>query len=435
MGGRSAATPHAAWSVWGVAVGAYGLGAFHRSSLAVAGIYATERFDISATQLASFVVLQLAVYAALQIPVGLLVDRFGSGRVLLVGLLAMSVGQVAFALTDSYALALLARVSVGVGDATTFVCCLRLISSWFPTRRIPVMTQLTGPLGQVGTIAAAVPMTWALRRFGWERSYLAVAAVGLVVAVLVLVIVRDEPGRRTLSGSALGLAVVRSTLAQSWAETGTRLGFWIHFSQHFSASMLGLLWGFPFFVRSEGSSEATAGVLLTVMVVAVIAVAPLIGWLVTRFPARRSDLVLGSIGAVAGLWAVVLLWPGTAPVWLLAILVIVVGAAGPMAMIGFDFARLANPPHRLASAVGMVNQGGFLASLTIILVVGALLDLGSRDADGTYTPAACTLALSAQFVLWGVAALQIWRLRVQFRDEAHRQPTSAPMPGARAADS
>ena len=428
MSSRATATSRAAWAVWGVAVAAYGLGAFHRSSLAVAGIYATERFDISATQLASFVVLQLAVYAVLQIPVGLLVDRFGSGRVLLVGLLAMSVGQVAFALTDSYALALLARVAVGIGDATTFVCCLRLISSWFPARRIPVMTQLTGPIGQIGTIAAAVPMTWALGRFGWERSYLAVAAVGVVVALLVLAVVRDEPGRRTLAGAAMSLATVRTSLALSWAETGTRLGFWIHFSQHFSASMLGLLWGFPFFVRSEGTSEATAGVLLTVMVVAVISMAPVIGWFVTRFPSRRSDLVLGSIGTVAGLWAVVLLWPGAAPVWLLTILVVVVGAAGPMAMIGFDFARLANPPDRLASAVGMVNQGGFLASLTIILVVGALLDVGSRGSDdGAYTPAAFTLALSAQFVLWAVAAAQIWRLRARFRiTEPDGQDAGAP---------
>ncbi|MGN7226412.1 MFS transporter [Dietzia maris] len=407
-----------AWVIWGLAVSAYAIGAFHRSSLAVAGLHAADRFDLPATGLAIFVVLQLAVYAILQVPVGLLVDRFGARRVLLLGLVAMSLGQVAFGLTGSYAVALVARVLVGVGDATTFVCVLRLINSWFPPRSVPAMVQLTGPLGQVGTIAAAVPMTWALGRFGWESAYLTVAGLGLVVAGLVVIAVRDDPEARTLTGETMNLAAMRTSLKLSWAEPGTRLGFWIHFSQHFSASLLGLLWGFPFFVRSEGTSEATAGLLLTAMVVAVIVAAPVLGWFVTRHSRWRSELALASIAAVTGAWTGVLLWPGHAPVGLLLLLVVVVGAAGPVAMIGFDYARLANPPERLASAIGMVNQGGFLASLTIVLVVGVLLDLGSASSsDGTYAPGAFAPALSAQFALWAVAAVQIWRLRTQVLSE------------------
>ena len=66
------------WAVWGVALPVYVVAVFHRSSLAVAGLAASERFDIGAAQLATFTMLQLLVYAAMQIPVGLLVDRFGS---------------------------------------------------------------------------------------------------------------------------------------------------------------------------------------------------------------------------------------------------------------------------------------------------------------------------------------------------------------------
>src|SRR6195952_3498823 len=113
------------WAIWIVGMLVYVLAVFHRSSLGVAGLVATERFDISATQLATFTMLQLLVYAGMQIPVGLLVDRFGSRIVLLVGLVLMTLGQAGFAVTDTYSLALLARAFVGVGDAMTFICVLR----------------------------------------------------------------------------------------------------------------------------------------------------------------------------------------------------------------------------------------------------------------------------------------------------------------------
>ena len=74
-----------AWLVWGVALAAYLLAIFHRSSLAVAGLAAADRFDISAAQLATFTMLQLLVYAGMQIPVGLLVDRYGPRSVMLTG--------------------------------------------------------------------------------------------------------------------------------------------------------------------------------------------------------------------------------------------------------------------------------------------------------------------------------------------------------------
>ena len=98
------------WAVWAVGLLVYLVAVFHRSSLAVAGLAATERFDISAAQLATFTMLQLLVYAGMQIPVGLLVDRFGSRSVLLTGLTLMTLAQSGFALADSYPAALVAML-------------------------------------------------------------------------------------------------------------------------------------------------------------------------------------------------------------------------------------------------------------------------------------------------------------------------------------
>ena len=86
--------------VWGVALAAYLLAIFHRSSLAVAGLAAADRFDISAAQLATFTMLQLLVYAGMQIPVGLLVDRYGPRSVMLTGAIVLTLAQAGFAVAD-----------------------------------------------------------------------------------------------------------------------------------------------------------------------------------------------------------------------------------------------------------------------------------------------------------------------------------------------
>ena len=86
-----------AWAIWAVALSVYVVAVFHRSSLGVAGLLASQRFGIDATELAFFTVLQLLVYAGMQVPVGVLLDRIGPRRVILAGLVLMTAGQFAFA--------------------------------------------------------------------------------------------------------------------------------------------------------------------------------------------------------------------------------------------------------------------------------------------------------------------------------------------------
>jgi MFS family permease len=408
-------TSRSAYAVWVVGLLVYLVAVFHRSSLAVAGLAATDRFDISASQLATFTMLQLLVYAAMQIPVGLLVDRFGSRSVLLCGTVLLTVAQVGFALASSYGAALVARVFVGMGDAMTFICVLRLVSSWFPSRRIPLMTQLTGTLGQLGAVGAAVPMTWALGHLGWSRAYLVAASLGVFLTVAVLTVLWDSPTAKHLRGPSLSLTAVRSSLAASWSHPGTRLGFWMHFVTQFSATALSLLWGYPFFVRGEGQSPATAGLLLTLMVVAVMCSGPVLGWLVGAHPWHRSTMVLTIVGSIVVVWTVVLAWPGDAPLWLLVLLAVVVGVGGPASMIGFDVGRTSNARERFASASGIINQGGFIASLLLVVTIGFVLDWRTPGASTAYTPSAFRWAMSAQYVLWALGLTQVYRYRVRTR--------------------
>jgi len=151
----------------------------HRGSMSVAGLQAAERFEISASALASFTVVQLTVYAVMQVPVGVLLDRYGSKRLLIAASVLLFGAQSAFSLVDSYPAALAARAVLGVGDALVFISVLRVVMSWFPALRQPVMSQATGMLGGVGAIVSTVPITLAP---GWRWTFRMMAGTSFIHA-------------------------------------------------------------------------------------------------------------------------------------------------------------------------------------------------------------------------------------------------------------
>ncbi|WP_435054500.1 MFS transporter [Micromonospora aurantiaca (nom. illeg.)] len=416
--------------VYAVAVTAYLTAVFHRSSLGVTGVDAAERFHINAAALATFSVAQLAVYAAMQVPVGVLLDRYGSRRLLLAGGALMVAGQLLFAVAADVPAAVAARVLVGLGDAMTFISVLRIVAFWFPGRRNPLLVQLTGTVGQFGAVLGAVPLVLLLHRAGWTPAFLTAAALGTTVVLLVLVAVRDTPHAEHATALAPDLATVRRQLADAWAQPGTRLGLWTHFVTQFSGAVFALLWGYPFLVQGQGFSPTAAAGMLTLMTVVTLVCGPVIAHLCSRHPFHRSVVVFAITATTAGVWAVVLAWPGRAPHWLLVALVVVLAVNGPGSMIGFDYARTFNPVHRIGSATGIVNVGGFVASIALILAVGVVLDLATPAGRDAPPLSAFRWAFAVQFLLWALGAAQVLRYRNAARRRLADERAAAVVPAA-----
>jgi sugar phosphate permease len=403
-----------AYAAWAVGMVAYVVAIFQRGSLGVAAVDAQQRFHAGASAVSLFLVLQLAVYAAMQIPVGVALDRLGSRIMLVGGALAMAAGQALLGVATDVPVAVLARILVGAGDAMTFISVLRVVSLWFPGRTVPLITQLTGILGQLGQVVAAYPLVRLLHATSWTATFTGAAAVGVVVALLVLVALREAPAG-TPRPEAAGAAEVRRALLDTWREPGTRIGLYTHLVTQFSGTVFALLWGYPFLTEGEGLSAGTAAGLLTLLVVAAMGVGPLVGRLCGRWPLRRSVLVFGILAATALVWTAVLLWPGRAPLPLLVLLVVVLATNGPGSMIGFDFARTWNPRERIGSASGVVNVGGFVASLLTILAIGAVLDALTPGGTGTYSLGAFRAAFAVQYVFWALGLVGVLRHRRQLR--------------------
>ncbi|MER7916602.1 MULTISPECIES: MFS transporter [unclassified Streptomyces] len=392
--------------VWSIGVAVYFVAVIFRTSLGVAGLDAADRFHVNASALSTFSILQLLVYAGMQIPVGLMVDRLGTKKVLALGTVLFTIGQLGFAFSPSYGTALASRALLGCGDAMTFISVLRLGTRWFPARRGPLVAQLAALVGMAGNLVSTLVLARLLHSIGWTQAFAGSALAGVVVLVLTLLFLKDHPeGHEPAPSAHQGSAYVRRQIAEAWREPGTRLGMWVHFTTQFPAMVFLLLWGLPFLVESEGLSRATAGELLTLVVLSNMVVGLVYGQVIARHHTARLPLALGTVAATALLWAATLAYPAPhAPMWLLIVLCAVLGACGPASMIGFDFARPANPPERQGTASGITNMGGFIASMTTLLAIGVLLDATGDD---------YRVAFSAVFVLQAIGLSQILRLRAR----------------------
>ncbi|NEB92942.1 MFS transporter [Streptomyces bauhiniae] len=393
-------------AVWSIGVAVYFVAVIFRTSLGVAGLDAADRFHVNASALSTFSILQLLVYAGMQIPVGLLVDRLGTKKVLCLGAVLFTAGQLGFAFSPSYGTALASRALLGCGDAMTFISVLRLGTRWFPVRRGPFVAQLAGLVGMAGNLVSTLVLARLLHGLGWTPAFAGSAVAGVVVLVLTLLFLKDHPeGHEPEPFPHQGAAYVRRQIAEAWREPGTRLGMWVHFTTQFPAMVFLLLWGLPFLVQAQGLSRATAGELLTLVVLSNMAVGLVYGQVVARHHAARLPLALGTVAATSVMWALTLAWPGAhAPMALLLALCVVLGACGPASMLGFDFARPANPPERQGTASGITNMGGFIASMTTLFAIGVLLDATGDD---------YSIAFSAVFVLQALGLTQILRLRTR----------------------
>lgn len=396
-----------AMAVWGLGVFVYFIAITYRTGLGVAGLDAVDRFDINASALSSFTILQLLVYAGMQIPVGLLVDRWGTKKVLAFGIVLFTLGQFGFALSGSYGGALASRALLGCGDAMTFIAVLRLGARWFPARRGPMIAQVAALIGMAGNLVTTLALARFLGSFGWTPTFAGSAVAGVVVLGLVLFFLKDHPeGHEPHEPPKAGKGYIRRQIAETWREPGTRLGMWVHFTTQFPGMVFLLLWGMPFLVEAQGLDRATAGELLTLVVLSNMAIGMVFGQVIARHHAARVPIALVTIGLTAALWATAAYWPGHAPAAVLVALSLVLGACGPASMVGFDFSRPANPPERQGTASGIVNMGGFMASMTTLLAIGVLLDLTGNN---------YRIAFTSVFVLQALGLSQILRLRPQAR--------------------
>lgn len=399
--------------VWGAGVLCYTLAVTGRTSFGVASVDAIDRFHINAAQLAVFTTLQLAVYAFAQIPVGLLVDRFGPRKLMVAGAFVMALGQVTLAFTSSYPVAIGARMLIGAGDATAFLSVMRLIPAWIPLRHAPLLGQLTGAVGQFGQFLSAVPFLSLLHATSWQVGFVSLGAVGALVALAAGVLVKDAPETAkpapTQPSAPTQRMPVKTILANVLTNRVCWHGFFVHWTGLGALVVFTLLWGLPIMTLGLGLPADKAGLALSLGTLASVMVGPIVGLLSARFYNHRMQVVMlfSVTGWLGWLWFFTAAPTGV--LWAACLMNIIMGFTGPVANLGFDSVREKVDRRFVATGTGLANMGGWIAGMIGAQAVGVLLNL--RAPDGHYVWGDFGVAWIAVATVWAFGFCGMWLSR------------------------
>jgi predicted MFS family arabinose efflux permease len=368
----------------------------YRMANAVLGPALVEEFGLTAGGLGLLSSVYFLSFAVFQVPLGVLLDRFGPRRVNATLLLVAALGAAGFALSQGAASAIAARALIGVGVSACLMASFTAYVLWYPPEKLPMMNAITFSAGAVGAMVATVPLELLLRVLPWRQVFVLFAAATVAVSLLLWLAVPERDARPRdfgLAESARGLlALLRDPLF-------LRLAVFLGASQC-AAVALQTLWVAPWLRDVAGySPPGVARGLLAVNV------SMIVGYLgfgrAAEALARRgrspTPLLAGGIAASsAALGLIALGSPGhgalVAPLWCVFV------AAGTAVVLGYSLATRRYPKEMAGRVNAGINVFGFVGMFTGQWAFGLVLDRWPQTSAG-YAPQAYPWALG---LLWAV---------------------------------
>lgn len=335
-----------------------------------------NHFAIEASGLGMMSALFFYGYAPMQIPAGLLIDRLGP-RILLTGsVLICSLGAYIFGITAQFSIAAVGRVMMGVGASFAYIGCLVLASRWFAAKHFALIAGLVQFLGCIGAIAGAAPIAIIVSRFGWQQTQITSACLGIFLALLFWLILRDGPenpincarNQHALQNNATQWQRLREVLSnkQTWAIGLHGFCCWA------PISVFAELWGISFFSTAYSISKANAAIFIALIWIGIAIFSPIIGWWSNRINNRRIPLIVS--GIVACLSSLAIIYVDNLPYVLMGALLILFGAAGGAMCVTFGMVQDNMPPAVAGTAVGFNNMAIIGGGVFLQPLVGMLLD-------------------------------------------------------------
>jgi MFS family permease len=220
----------------------YFLSYFFRTINAVIAGQLTAELGLDASHLGLMTSVYFLTFAAIQLPLGVLLDRFGPRRVQSVLLIVAAVGAALFARSNQFAALVVGRALIGFGVAGALIAGLKAIVSWFPKERILLFNGCFIMLGTLGAICATSPAAWLLAYIGWRGLIDVMAGVTAATALIIFFVVPDPPPPvpNVPCSSSVGLRAIFSDrrfwrlaplstmcISTAWAVQGLWAGPWL----------------------------------------------------------------------------------------------------------------------------------------------------------------------------------------------------------------
>jgi len=351
-------------------------------------------------------------FAVSQLPIGIMLDRYGSKRVVGTLLVLAAAGSVMFAFGDSVTELMIARALIGLGVAACMVGAFKAFRQWFDAARLPLLQGLVMASGGLGAMTATIPVEAALSVTDWRGVFLGLAAVSVLVFLGVALAVPGTVAQQqseTLGDQLRGLVSIFAS-RRFWSVAPASM-----VGQALYMSAQGL-WAGPWMQDVAGLSKEGAADILFMMAVSMVCGHLLTGTLAERLGQRGiSPIYQLAVGNVIYLGLITLVAAGvTAAPWLLWPAVALTGTSGILA---YAITAQSFPPHMAGRVNTALNLMVFIGAFTIQWGIGGIIDLWAPAAAGGYPVAAYQVAFGSVTAVFAATVawllFNVWRTRAQ----------------------
>ncbi|MGE5552556.1 MAG: MFS transporter [Betaproteobacteria bacterium] len=361
------------WTVVAVLAAAYFLAYFHRVSPAVLAQDLQRDFGINATALGWLSSMYFYLYGALQIPVGLLVDRYGARRVVTATTMLSFAGAVLFELAPDFTVAAIARALVGAGVAGIYIPALKTFSGWAGPQEFATVTGIMMAIGNLGALVATSPLAFFAGHVGWRMTFLVIGLLSFGLAVLCWKVVKDSEDPCRVKGGRRGRETASLFDWQVFRnEQVLLLGVALLGKYGPLMAFMGL-WGGLYLSETYGMSRVTAGNFLMFISIGYALGSPLFGHLSDRVLKGRRPLLLSGTLVFVGTWLPFIFGWKLAPAVLGAILLLMGITGGGTGTVTFSMGKESVPASHAGTALSVINALAFLAVTVFQPLTGWLI--------------------------------------------------------------
>lgn len=331
-----------------------------------------HHFALSATGFGLLSSMYYYAYVPMQIPVGVLMDRFGPRRLLTFACGVCAIGSLLFASTKIFGIAVTGRVFMGIGSAFAYVGVLKIATIWFPEDKLAMIAGLTSALGTIGAMIGDNVMTHIIILSGWQQTTIGTAIIGATLSILVWFSIHDHK-RDNVSGGTI------DTFHRNFEDLFIILKnkqIWLNGAFgcliYLPTTVFAELWGIPYLENARGLSARDASFANSLVFLGFAIGAPIMGIISDKMHNRTLPMSIGAVTAAIFI-SIIIYVPGLSQKTLY-LCIFALGLSYSCQSIVFAVGRELSPNEAAGTAFAVTNMLVMLGAMVVQPLVGRLLD-------------------------------------------------------------
>ncbi|MEH7177580.1 MFS transporter [Neobacillus vireti] len=344
-------------------------------------------FNVTATTIGLLTSIQFFVYTGLQIPMGMLADRFGPNFFLIIGAILTGLGTMIYSLGTHEYILFFARIMTGLGDATIWVNLVLILGHWFSVKEFTRLIGVTAMTGSLGFLLATIPFSLWIDLHGWRIAFFSAGLLIFFCGIYLYFVLVKKPKQSLFTKNEKQREKTRVLLRRIF----TNRQAWALFLCHFGivGTFVGFIgsWAVPYGMTMYGMTRSDASQLILLGLSAALISAPLSGWITSKLDMIKRPYIVVHIILLMS-WSALFVYKGNPPLYVLMVLFFIIGLAYGANALTFAAVRQSFPIMESGIASGFANTGGFLSAVLLPSIFGKILDHYQTDtgsiADGYY---------------------------------------------------